>query len=585
MSSAIDLDNPRLRPGQREALARWADALRRGSRSELVVVPVGYGKTVIGVGSYVVAAEAAGADTCLYLTPTDVLRTQVYRGIDRTLDLLGTRLDVRKLLADNATLGRVSGNRANFIVATYQQVAAAPSRYVRLCGGRRVHLVCDEAHHLGERGTWAAALRQLPVVSTLLLSATPVRLDREPLAGARYVPADDGEGMVIDPLVHVTMRQAWREGRILKRLAMQMKDYEVELRGADGEVYTFTASEMAELPDFDQRCVRQQLRWNEDYVQPLVREFALTLQRKKELAPGQHQGLVFAATTAHADHLLRVFARWHPSLRCTVVHSGEDLPAAEAERRMRDFHAGRYDVLIQVRKASEGFDAPTVSVLLKLDAVFSREPVIQQLGRGLRFNHNLPEAQNVLHVFIGRDPRLAPIIEHLEREAAIPSVRVRREEPPEASTQLQEQEATGEELREPEDEPRAVPEVVDVEEAGDAVLDETGRLVEGQQLTMFGIAPPPVQAAPARSPAPAAAPTAEVVDLAAALQEAIEYCRTWTSRAARERARRYGNRENHFAWLNAAYARETGQRGTLATPEQYRRKGDWMKQRYLELLG
>ena len=59
-----------LRPGQARALALWAEALRAGSRSELVVVPVGYGKTVIGVGSFEVAANLAGADTCLYLTPT-----------------------------------------------------------------------------------------------------------------------------------------------------------------------------------------------------------------------------------------------------------------------------------------------------------------------------------------------------------------------------------------------------------------------------------------------------------------------------------------------------------------------------------
>jgi superfamily II DNA or RNA helicase len=582
----IDLDDARLRPGQAEALRRWREALAGGSRAELVVVPVGYGKTVIGVGSFLVAASAAGADTCLYLTPTDVLRTQVYDGIERALGLLGARFDARKYLAENATLHRAAANRANVIVATYQQVAAAPERYARLCAKRRVHLVCDEAHHLGERGQWGGALRQLPVVTSLLLSATPVRLDREPLAGARYLPSEDGEGLVIDPLIHVTMRQAWREGRILKRLAMQMKDYAVELRTPEGETYTFTASEMAELPDFDQRCVRQQLRWNDDYVQPLVREFALTLERKRALAPGQHQGLVFAATTTHADHLARVFAKHHPGLRCAVVHSGEDLPAAEAERRMRDFHAGRYDVLIQVRKASEGFDAPTVSVLLKLDAVFSREPVIQQLGRGLRFNHSLPEAQNVLHVFIGRDPRLAPIIDHLEREAAIPAI----PRPVDRGAPQPDQDVPGEPAEEEagSDEPRALPEVVDVEEAGDAVLDETGRLIEGQQLAMFGVpAPPPPPAARTAAPvaAPANDPRATVVDLQAELQEAIEYCKTWTARAARERARRFGQRENHFAVLNAAFARETGQRGTLATPADYRRKGDWMKRKYLELLG
>jgi len=565
----------RLRPGQAEALQRWADALRRGSTSELVVVPVGYGKTVIGVGSFEVAAGVAGADTCLYLTPTDVLRTQVYNGIEKALSVIGSGRVIRKILAENAAPDRIRSTGANFVVATYQQVAAAPRIYQRLCRERRVHIVCDEAHHLGERGRWASVITNLGAKSMLLLSATPVRLDRDAIAGARYVRDDEGF-LVIDPMVHVSMKQAWKERRILKHLSIQMKDYAVQLRNAAGEVYEFTASEMAELPDFDQRCVRQQLRWNEDYVQPLVREFALTLQAKMAAAPGQHQGLVFAATTEHANHLYRVFRQWHPSLRCAVVHSG-DISDAENERRMRDFHAGRYDVLIQVKKASEGFDAPTVSVLLKLDAVFSREPVIQQLGRGLRYNHNLPESQNILDVFIGRDPRLMPIIEHLERE--LPPAPLR----PRESAYQAEMEVPIEldEREDDEEEPLEAPEIVDVVEAGDAFIDHTGRFVEGQQLTMFGVpSPTPVKTAPPPEPEP----EPEVVDLAAEMRDAIEYCKLWTNRAARRRAELVGPGENHHAVLNLAYARETGRKGTLSTPQEYLHKGDWMKRAYLRML-
>lgn len=563
----------RLRPGQSEALAKWAEALRAGSRSELVVVPVGYGKTLIGVGSFEVAAGVVGADTCLYLTPTDVLRTQVYNGIEKAMATLGSGRAIRKILAENAAMVRIRATAANFVVATYQQVVAAPAQYEALCRERRVHIVCDEAHHLGERGRWAEALAALSPVSFLQLSATPVRLDRAEIAGARYV--EDEEGLTIDPLVQVSMRQAWKERRILKHLNMQMKDYAVELRGADGATRTFTASEMAELPGFDQRCVRQQLRWNDDYVAPLVNDFATTLRAKMEMAPRQHQGLVFAATTEHANHLQRVFAKWHPSLRCAVVHSVE-IGDAENERRLNDFHAGRYDVLIQVKKASEGFDAPTVSVLLKLDAVFSREPVIQQLGRGLRFNHSLSEAENLLNVFIGSDRRLAPIIEHLEREAPpVPLARSAIEADGDAEPGALEDEDAAESL----DDDQARPEILDVVEAGDAYLDHTGRFVEGQQLTMFG-----VQAPPLRPPAQVATDV-QVVDLAGALQAAIEYCRTWTNRAARERAARRGPGENHHAALNLAYSRETGRKGALSTPEQYRHKGDWMKGRYLELLG
>ncbi len=565
----------RLRPGQAQALSSFAAALRGGSNTELVVVPVGYGKTVIGVGSFEVSAAAAQADTCLYLTPTDVLRTQVYQGVEKALGVIGSARPIRKILAENASLDRIAASGANFIVASYQQVAAAPERYRRLCASRRVHLVCDEAHHLGERGTWAAAIAQLPVTTSLLLSATPLRLDRDPIAGARYIDDPEGQGLIIDPLIYVTMRQAWKEGRILKRLNMQMKDYAVELKDSSGDVYEFTASEMAELPDFDQRCVRQQLRWNEDYVQPLVREFARTLLAKNEAAPGRHQGLVFAATTEHANHLHRVFGKWHPSLRCAVVHSGEDLSDSENDRRLKDFHAGKSDVLIQVKKASEGFDAPTVSVLLKLDAVFSREPVIQQLGRGLRFNHALSAAQNILHVFIGRDPRLGSIIEHLEREAPPVALKPNAEGLLLELDETAESEAPDELL---EDEREAV-EILDVVEAGDAYLDETGRFVEGQQLTMFGVAAPPPRPETVSVPI-----QVEVVDIYAELQAAIEYSKTWTNRAARERSKRIPAADNHHAALNLAYSRESGKKGTLSTAAEYRAKGDWMKRKYMELM-
>lgn len=563
-----------LRPGQAEALKRWAAALEQGATSELIVVPVGYGKTVIGAGSFGVAAQHLNADTCLYLTPTDVLRRQVYRGFENAVRMAGAQVPVRKILADNATAGRIAATNANIVVATYQQLAAAPRLYEQLCARRRVHVVCDEAHHLGESGRWAAAVGGLRPVSQLLLSATPVRLDRDAIAGARYVKDELGYWLV-DPLLEVSMRQAWKEKRILKHLHLQMKDYAVEMADAEGEVYTFTASEMAELPDFDQRCVRQQLRWNEDYVEPLVREFASALITKQRMAPGQHQGLVFAATTEHANHLYRVFSHHHPSLRCTVVHSGE-IGDAENERRMAGFHDGEYDVLIQVKKASEGFDAPTVSVLLKLDAVHSREPVVQQLGRGLRYNHNLPEEQNILNVYVGRDPRMQAIVDFLERELPRAGA-LRSTGPDEAAPVLVPVEDEDEEYDEDEEEEPATPEIRQVTEAGDAYVDHTGRFIEGQQLTMFGVAaPPPVQ--------PVKEPEFEVVDIDGELNEAIRFCTEWTNRAARERARRMGYGVNHHQHLNGLYGQLTGKRGRLSTPEEYRAKGEWMKARYLEFL-
>jgi superfamily II DNA/RNA helicase len=381
------------------------------------------------------------------------------------------------------------------------------------------------------------------------------------------------------------MRQAWTERQILKHLNMQMKDYSVQLQDSEGRILEFTASEMAELADFDQRCVRQQLRWNEDYVAPLVREFATTLQTKMSMAPGQHQGLVFAATTEHANHLERVFARFHPSLRCAVIHSG-DITDAENDRRLKDFHNGRYDVLVQVRKASEGFDAPSVSVLLKLDAVFSREPVIQQLGRGLRYNHNLPEAENMLNIFVGRDPRLGPIIEHLEREAPLPAI-ARRGQDGNSHRDPVEDDSENDAF-EDEEPPRL--EITDVVEAGDAYLDHTGRFIEGQQLTLFGgggtgghQAVNSRLASSTRVQEPAN-PEIDVFDLAAELQQAVDFCKLWTNRAAKERARKLGGAQNHHAALNLTYGQASGKRGALSTAAEYRAKGEWMKRQYEQIL-
>ena len=71
------------------------------------------------------------------------------------------------------------------------------------------------------------------------------------------------------------------------------------------------------------------------------------------------------------------------------------------------------------------------------------------------------------------------------------------------------------------------------------------------------------------------------MDLGAELRDAVEYCKNWTSRAARRRAEIFGHGENHYAALNMAYSRATGLRDSLSTPDQYRTKGDWMKRSFI----
>ena len=124
-----------------------------------------------------------------------------------------------------------------------------------------------------------------------------------------------------------------------------------------------------------------------------------------------------------------------------------------------------------------------------------------------------------------------------------------------------------------------LPEILDVTEAGDAYLDHTGRFVEGQQLTMFGVPPPDAKRAtqPSRR------------------RGGLRHCgrdagsdrvlRDVDEPRCQRASAQTGRRENHHAALNLAYGRATGRRGALSTPAEYRAKGDWMKRRYMEFLG
>ena len=344
-----------------------------------------------------------------------------------------------------------------------------------------------------------------------------------------------------------------------------MKDYAVERRQR-GEVYEFTDSEMASSrfrPTFvRQHCAGRRLRAD------VGREFALTCRRRTPPRPGS-TGLVFADNRTR-EHLSACSASGIRLARA-VVHSGEDLTDARTtaaarlpRRQVRSPHPGE-----EGQRRIRCSDRERVA---KLDAVSART-VIQSSGAAT-LQHELPAAQNLLHVFIGRDPRLGSIIEHLEREAPPLALKPNAE-----SLLLDDQVDREDEAEVLDEEEREGVEILEVTEAGDSYLDETGRFVDGQQMTMFGVA------APAPKPDVTAAPVVvEVVDIHGELQDAIEYCKTWTNRAAKERRRRMPASENHHAALNLAYSRESGRKGTLSTSAEYRAKGDWMKRKYLELM-
>ncbi len=96
---------------------------------------------------------------------------------------------------------------------------------------------------------------------------------------------------------------------------------------------------------------------------------------------GDKKTLVFAASVAHAERLAEIINRHKPdSARfvCGVT------PKDERREMFRDYAAGRFQYLLNVGVATEGFDEPGIQIVVMARPTSSRCLFTQMAGRGTR---------------------------------------------------------------------------------------------------------------------------------------------------------------------------------------------------------
>jgi superfamily II DNA or RNA helicase len=99
-----------------------------------------------------------------------------------------------------------------------------------------------------------------------------------------------------------------------------------------------------------------------------------------ELAAGR-KTLVFAASVAHAERLCEIFNR-HRS-ECARFVTGTT-PKDERRGMLADYAAGKFQMLVNVGVATEGFDEPGIQVIVMARPTKSRALYAQMAGRGTR---------------------------------------------------------------------------------------------------------------------------------------------------------------------------------------------------------
>jgi len=189
------------------------------------------------------------------------------------------------------------------------------------------------------------------------LTATPDRSDREAL------------NQIMDSVayrydINDAIRDGWLCDVVMKRILVDSMDFS-KLKTVAGD---FAQDELAKLLETEENL--------HAIAKPTV-----------ELA-GDRRTIVFASSVAHAERLAEIIDRYKGHRAAFVVHGKTD---KEHRRDMlREFDKGKWQFLVNVQVACEGFDSPGVACISMGRPTKSRSLHTQMIGRGLRGGFNCP---------------------------------------------------------------------------------------------------------------------------------------------------------------------------------------------------
>ena len=283
-----------LRPYQQTVIQRSLDALKRGRKSVLTVMPTGTGKMVIA--AEIMRRAVAKGNTALFA----VHRRELVAQCSEKLDALGVRHGII-----------LPGHRPGDLERAYVGTVQSFSARIRNDSFNPLNvkvLVIDESHH-ATAGQYRALRESFPAAVVVGLTATPIRAD------------GTGLGNVFEELVQgITYAEALDGGYLVRPryYAPSTPDLSgVEIRAGDyAEDQLETAMNKPKLVG--------------DVVEHYARHAI------------DRQGIVFATRVRHSIALSEAFNR----AGISAFHLDGETPTAERDTLMRAFRAGELQVMV-----------------------------------------------------------------------------------------------------------------------------------------------------------------------------------------------------------------------------------------------
>lgn len=388
--------NFKLRKGQKQVIDLLSDSesAPRKNKQLIAELPTGYGKTVVVCASYALLRAAGVVNRMLVIVPSGEQFTSYLNEIESDMCELAAPTSGALKAVSTLSLKAHQRNQAEIFVTTVQSLSINAEVINDLLATGRWLVAADEFHRYARENTWGQSIQQLNSVFTLAVSATPDRTD----GGEKAVDGTTD--------VRVSLKEAVEEGAI-RPVVVCASDYAVDIT-LNGETTPrrFSTAELAkELKesgaDISAQEVKKELRYYSKYMHKAISDAHGKLQQLNFEEDGEHKMLVFAFGVGHARSICEQFndlagekvADWIGVQSSVTKDDGSSVTIGrsepENERVLKRFKAGDFSVLVQVKKATEGFNDVRCSVLLFLNLTGETVLLKQMIGRGLRRNYQV----------------------------------------------------------------------------------------------------------------------------------------------------------------------------------------------------
>ncbi len=390
------------REWQQEGLGTFQKALNAAQTDIIAHAFPGAGKTRFAAAATKMGLDQGDVDAVIVIAPQS--------GVVHQWRQLFTQLALPVVQANPLALMQAHANAGPLIAAmTYAAMARESTREALefLSSQRKLMVVFDEVHHLGENASWGAAASEAfsSAKVRLHLSGTPFRSDDQTIPFVM-----DSDGRVREDISY-GFEQAVRDEvcrpiyghRMVGRL-------EIEL---DGSPTTIHIGESAS--DRESRKVLQaisDLSTFPAYAGAVIKAAAERLNRIRTEEQPDAAMLIVTSSQANARIAADIFAQLEEEYPLVAV---SDDPASDVI--LEQFRSGTQRCLVNVKMASEGYDAARIRVIVFLSNVRTRMNWMQTLGRAIRRQPKSSEHDRQdAHVYF---PPVQPLGTYM-REIAVP---------------------------------------------------------------------------------------------------------------------------------------------------------------------